>query len=105
MRRQQAMRTDAPAIRNAEEERLCPVPRSVQANGPPQRTGAPQAEREHQARAACAKKADGRLAGVEAVQKAEAEGDEHGRTPEADRLRAAACGRQITDEPREAFCE
>src|SRR5215469_14301577 len=75
MCREQTVRTDAAAVGHAEEERLCPVPRSVQTDGPPQRTRAPQAEGEHEARTTGAQKADGRLSGVHAVHKTEAEGD------------------------------
>src|ERR1700761_5334208 len=103
MRGEQTVRAGGTAVSNTEEKRLRPVPRSVQADGPPQRTCTPQAECKHQARAAGAEKADRRLARIQAVQRAEAEGDNHRCTPEADRLRVTIVWRDVADQSCQAF--
>ena len=71
------------AVGDAVEERLRPVPRRVEADGPPERAGAPQAEAEDQADQPGGEQAEGRLAGVGAMAEAEGEGEDEGRCPEA----------------------
>ena len=70
------------AIGNAVEERLCPVPSCVEANGPPQRAGAPETEAEDEADESCRKQTEGRLAGVRNVTKSKDEGEDGGGGPE-----------------------
>ena len=52
------------AIRNTVEERLRPVPGHVEADGPPQRTSAPQTEAKQKAGQTRGEQAERRLAGV-----------------------------------------
>src|ERR1700760_1550684 len=103
MRGEQTVRAGSAAVSNAEEKGLRPVPRSVQADGPPQRTCTPQAECKHQARAAGAEKADRRLPRIQAVQRAEAERYKYGRAPEADRLSVPVVWRDGADESGQAL--
>ncbi len=61
------------AVGYAVEKRLRPVPRGVEADGPPERTGAPEAEAEEESDKAGAEQADGGLAGIGSVAEAEEE--------------------------------
>src|SRR5579872_2493170 len=60
-----------PAVGDAVEEGVRPIPRGVEANGPPQRTGAPQAETEDHPGQTGREQSDGRFARVVAVAEAE----------------------------------
>ncbi len=56
-----------PAVWDAVEKGLCPIPRGVEADGPPERTGAPQAQAEDDADLSGGEQTDGRLAWVVSV--------------------------------------
>ena len=72
------------AVCDAVEELLRPVPRRVEADGPPERAGAPQAEAEDgDSDARGGEQADRRLARVGPMREAEAEGEQQGRGPKA----------------------
>src|ERR1700691_3255495 len=70
------------AVGYSVEERLGPVPRGVQADGPPERAGAPEAEAEDHGGETGGEQADGGFARVVAVAEAEEDGEDEGRGPE-----------------------
>ena len=74
------------AVGDAVEERLRPVPGCVEADGPPERAGAPQAEAEEETDEAGGEQAERRLAGIAAVAEAEDEGEDQRGGPEAERV-------------------
>ena len=67
-----------PAVGDAVEERLRPVPCGVEADRPPQRAGAPETEAEDHAGQAGGEQSDRRFAWIIAVAEAEEEGQDHG---------------------------
>src|SRR5450755_4044576 len=67
-----------PAVGDAVEERLGPIPRSVEADGPPQRAGPPETEAKEQAGQTRREQPDGRLARILAVTQTEEDGKEDG---------------------------
>src|SRR5208282_5753819 len=79
-----------PAVGNTVKEGLRPVPRGVEADGPPERAGAPKTEAEDQADQAGGEQSDGGLTRVAPVAEAEEEGAEDGRGPEAQGFAVAA---------------
>src|ERR1035441_10362454 len=72
-----------PAVRNAIQIRLRPVPRCVEADGPPERAGAPEAEAEEATGEAGGEHAEGRLTRADPVTEYEGEGEEERGCPEA----------------------
>ena len=64
------------AVGDAAEEGLGPVPCGVEADGPPERAGAPETEAEDHGGETGREEADGRLAGIAAVDKAEEGGED-----------------------------
>src|SRR5271157_376304 len=66
------------AVGDAVEEGLGPVPCGVEADGPPERAGAPEAEAEDQGGQASGEQSEGGLARVVAVAKAEDDGADDG---------------------------
>jgi hypothetical protein len=93
MRREEMALNHKAAVGGTVEEGLRPVPRRVEADGPPERAGAPQAEAEDDSDERGGEQADGRLAGVGAVDEAESEGEQQGRGPKAGR--GLSCRSQI----------
>jgi hypothetical protein len=73
------------AVGNAAKEGLGPVPGGVEADGPPERAGAPEAEAEDQGDQYDGEQSDG----IFAVGKAEKEGQDHGGSPEGERFAGA----------------
>jgi len=71
------------AIGNAIEEGLSPVPRGVEADGPPERASTPQAEAEDHRGQAGREQSDRRFAWILAVAESEEDGKDDGRGPEA----------------------
>ena len=72
------------AVGYAVEEGLGPVPCGVEADGPPEGAGAPEAEAEDHSGESGGDEADGGLARVAAVAGAEEEGEDQGSAPEAE---------------------
>src|SRR5665213_2444070 len=77
------------AVRHAIEKGLRPVPGGVEADGPPQRSGAPEAEAEEKAGETRGEQAERRLARIAAVSYAEEIGQRGGGGPEAECVRVA----------------
>ncbi len=70
------------AVGHAIQERLGPIPRGVEADGPPERAGAPETEEKEHGSQACGEQPDGRFTGVLAVAEAEEEGQDDSGGPE-----------------------
>ena len=73
-----------PAVGDAVEERLRPIPCSVNADCPPERTGAVEGKAEDKADKASAEQSDRRLAGVGAVAETEDKREDERRGPKAE---------------------
>jgi hypothetical protein len=71
------------AVGDTVEERLRPVPGAVEADGPPEGAGAPEAEAEDHGGQAGKEQSDGGLAGVVAVAEPKEDGEDDGCGPEA----------------------
>src|ERR1017187_4637182 len=82
-------RRHSSAFGDGPEEGLSPVPCGVEADRPPQRAGAPETEAKHHADQAGREHADRRFAWILAVAEAEEEGQDHGGSPETERLAVA----------------
>src|SRR5438105_8937282 len=95
MRGEQVVLDHDAAVCYAVEEGLGPVPRGMEADGPPERAGAPETEAKDEADEACGQQADGRLFGIFAVSETEADGEEQRAGPEAEPLGGAGL-----EEPR-----
>ena len=74
----------AAAVSDAEQKGLRPIPRSVEADRPPERASAPQGKAEDEADEARGEEAERTLAGVARVAQAEDEGEKRRGDPEAD---------------------
>src|ERR1022692_1962719 len=66
------------AVGDTVEEGLGPIPRGVEADGPPERAGAPEAEAEDDSDQPGGEQSDGRFAGVLAMAEAEEDGEDGG---------------------------
>ena len=75
-----------PAVCDAVEKGLRPVPRRVEADGPPERPGAPEAEAENKAGETGGEQTDGGLSGIFAVTETEEDGKNDRRGPKTERL-------------------
>src|ERR1035438_5869207 len=86
MRREEMVLDHEPAVGNPVEKRLAPVPRCMKSNGPPQRTGPPQAEAEDHRGQPRRKQSNWRFARIFSVAQAEQKLHQNGRAPEAERF-------------------
>src|SRR5271166_321808 len=85
------------AVGGAVEEVLRPIPRGVEADSPPQRTGAPQAEAKDEADQSGGKQSHGRFADVALVAETEQEREDEGRGPESQGCAVAGLERPLVE--------
>lgn len=91
VRGEEAALHESSGVGDAVEERLGPVPCGVEADGPPERAGAPQGNDENDAGEEDLEEAEGVFASVVGVGKDEERGGEEGGDPEGDGAGVAGC--------------